>query len=658
MINKKILSLCILLGMLTSCGKYGYDFEDGYQVGDESGSGKDSTMSYIDKTMYDKARIYPGMVGDNVKRIQDTSVTLPLNFRLVNRNDLKVNSAPGAIFSTGLYAPAGENIKINVPEGVLGITAQIGVHMDDLSGVDPLRRQPIIYTVKELTKGDNYIRNPFGGTIWIKASISQSGPTALRFSGAVRSPDYIHGVTDHNAWIKDVESTEVPWLELRAKRVIFSVPRSFVLNSKSRLDVGKALAEWNTVYEKDYYEWMGLREGNTDRKNAFPELPERGVLDIQPRVGYAHSSGGDGIPWVATQDQYWFDTFTNYDNIAGELGAWGTYHEIGHNYQQGQAWSWSALGETTNNLFVFKAAQRYNNLNVATHPSLEENFRKGVEYTRSTGTKNFNVLSEIPEGGRPFFRLLPFLQIFNKSKGKNGEPGWDFMTYVYTQARNSNISFALDQAKIDFFYRSLCDFTGLDYARFFSSWGIPVSNAARREMRTKYDPLDKALWTYNPSTNTGGEDALPTKYDLSNMLFTYKPNAQTATNEGAANTLAALNDGNFVTFWHTCWSGCPVPTLPVQIDVDLKGVEAYKGFYYGNRNHSMYNKHIRLYKSNDGENWTLLGDYPNQPDVRGQRIEIPFDQIHESRYIRVEFPSYGNNSSHVAVSEIGLFYDI
>ncbi|SMG51060.1 M60 family metallopeptidase [Sphingobacterium psychroaquaticum] len=661
--KKKLLFIGVALSTLISCGKYGYDFQDGYQDGDPTGKDIEKDMSYIDKSMFDKARVYPGMVGANVRRIQDTTINLPLNFRRVSANDLKVRSAPGAIFSTGLYAPAGENVRITVPSGVVGLTAQVGAHMDDLAGKEGPRRQQLIYTVKELMPGDNYIRNPFGGLLWIKAALSHPQAVPVKVSGAVKSPDFIHGVTNQAAWIKEVEMSDVPWLELRSKRSVFAVPRSLVLQYKNDLRVAEVLDLWEDIYEKDYYDWMGLSENNANIKNSYPDLPERAVLDIHPSAGYAHASSEDGFPWVAQQDKHWFLMFSNYNYVMGTFsqneGAWGTFHEIGHNYQQSRAWSWSALGETTNNLFVFKAAERFNNPAMASHPALKGAFERALLYAKSSTAKNFNSLSEYDEGIRAFFRLTPFLQIFNKVKGKNNEPGWDFMTYVYTQARNSNQSFSLDQAKIDFFYRSLCDYTATDYQRFFTAWGIPVSSIARREMRLKYPPMNKALWTYDPWSKTGGDAAIGTKYDLNNTLFTYTPNAQTATNEGAANTLKALNDGDYNTYWHTCYSGCPIPTLPVQIDVDLKGIEAFKGFYYGNRhNHSMYNKHVRAYKSNDGKVWTLLGDYPNQLDIRGQRIEISFDQIHEARYFRLEFPSYGVNANHVAVAELGLFFDI
>lgn len=668
--KKSILCIGVALLALASCGKYGYDFEDGYQSGDPDGSnpGNDTSMTYVDRSMYDKARLYPGMVGDGVERVENLTVNLPLNFRYVNTADLKVSYTPQPIFSTGLYAPAGENIKITVPAGIVGLTAQIGAHMDDLSGKDPLRREPVIYTLKELMPGDNYIRNPFGGILWIRASLSQqSEETPVQITGAVRTTDFILGESNQAEWLSRVEVNDVPWLELRGKRTIYTVPRSLVLQNKNNLRVAEVLELWDEVYEKDYYDWMGLTENNPQRRHAYPELPERGVLDIQPSAGYAHS----GMPWVAQQDRHWFMMFSSYDYVMGSFntneGAWGTFHEVGHNYQQTRAWSWGALGETSNNLFVFKAAERYGNPMMASHPALQGAFTNALAYAESVQAKNFNILADVPENTRPFFRLTPFLQIFNAIEGRNGEPGWDFMPYVYTRSRNTNQNFSLDQAKVDFFYRALCDFTGLDYVRFFNAWGIPVSNIARREMRNTYPPMDKRVWTYNPLTGTGGDGDLPSKYDLSSSLFIYTSNADPHPSGGDGGGFAVLNDGVFASgtgqYFHTCWSGCAIipPTLPVTIDIDMGGVEVYKGFYYGNRDHGMVNRHIRVYKSNDKTNWILLGEYHEDdglPVTRAQRIEVELDEFHESRYFRIEFPSVnGVNTTHVALTELGLFYD-
>lgn len=269
---RNIFILAATLMALASCGKYGYDFQDGHNIGDKDPSPieTDTTMYVADKSLYHRARIYPGLVGDNVPRIADTAITFDMDYLYVSSADLKVSVVPQPIFSTGLYAPAGENIKITVPEGVLGLTVQIGVHTDNLSGKDPLRRDPVIFTKKELFPGVNYVKNLYGGTIWIITNISRQNPVTLRFAGAVRSPDFILGQTNVNEWIKEVENTQVPWIEARSRRVIFSIPRNLILSYKNdALNIEGALQEWNEIYEKDFYDWMGLVANTTNWKTAI-----------------------------------------------------------------------------------------------------------------------------------------------------------------------------------------------------------------------------------------------------------------------------------------------------------------------------------------------------------------------------------------------------
>lgn len=295
---------------------------------------------------------------------------------------------------------------------------------------------------------------------------------------------------------------------------------------------------------------------------------------------------------------------------------------------------------------------------MATDQDREGPFELGMEYVMKSGNKNFQTDDGMSEH---FSRLVPFLQIFNKAVGKNGEEGWDFMAHVYKAARNTNYSFALDEAKRDFFYRELCKFTGEDWARFFDAWGIRISSIAKSEMRDLYEPMDRMVWTYDPFTRQGGDDPLPTKYDIDPVAFSFTVNVSTATNEGPDNTIEALTDGNYSTFWHTCWSGCDIPTtLPVILDMDMQEVQSYKGIYYGNRaNNGMVTKRIKIYKSNNGNDWTLLGDYTNLPASQGQREEIEFDNLHDSRYLRFEFPELnGVGQEFVALSQLGVFYDV
>jgi len=656
------IALCSwLLTSLVACGKYGYDFENGYQIGDstESALETDTSMYVADRSMYGKARIYPGLVGENVKRITDTTIKFDLDFKWVKAMDIKVSVTPQPIFSTGLYAPAGENIRIVVPENVLGLTIQIGVHTDNLSGQTTLRRDPIIYTMKELFPGVNYVKNLYGGTIWIKPAIAIQQPVNLQFAGAVRSPDFILGQTNVTEWLKEVENTEVPWIELRSPRVVFSVPRRFVMTYRNETSqIQEALTEWNEIYVKDYYDWMGLEKNTTDLKNSYPDLPERGVLDIQPSVGYGHN----GNPWVGMMDKYWYSTFVQWDAMMGKTGgAWGTFHEVGHNYQQTGTWSWNGLGETTNNLFVFKTANRHNDFNIATHPSLAEQFPLALEYVLGPGDKN--IVSDT-EAQDPFFKLVPFLQIFNKTEGQKGESGWDFMPYIYKEARNTEYGFGLDEAKRDFFYRALCEFTGKDYSRFCEAWGIRISTIAKREMRDKYPPMDKAIWNYDPLSQKGGEEALLSKYDIDPLTFTYSSNVATATGESTG-SMDAMKDHDNSTYWHTCYSGCSIPTeIPVYVDIDMASVRSIRGAYFVNRQTATFHKAANVYtRETSSDNWKLQGKIKlsssSADPTRADRKEISFDKIEDVRFIRFEFTEQNwVNQPHVAIAELGAFFDI
>lgn len=668
---RNIFILAATLMALASCGKYGYDFQDGHNIGDKDPSPieTDTTMYVADKSLYHRARIYPGLVGDNVPRIADTAITFDMDYVYVSSADLKVSVVPQPIFSTGLYAPAGENIKITVPEGVLGLTVQIGVHTDNLSGKDPLRRDPVIFTKKELFPGVNYVKNLYGGTIWIITNISRQNPVTLRFAGAVRSPDFILGQTNVNEWIKEVENTQVPWVEARSRRVIFSIPRNLILSYKNdALNIEGALQEWNEIYEKDFYDWMGLVANTTDLKNRYPDLPERAVLDIQPSVGYAHN----GNPWVAQADRHWFRMMVDHNYILNPDNlpevSWGAFHELGHNYQQGNTWSWSGLGETTNNLFVWKAANRLNRLAIANHPAIPDAFEQGLQYAAKTTGKNIVTDSEMTTGNHPFIKILLFLQIFNKAVGKNGESGWEFMPFIYSKARNTNYSFTLDEAKRDFFYRALCEFTGKDYRRFCKAWGIQISTLARQEMSALYPPLDKAIWTYNPLTNSGGEDVIIPKEDIDVSEWTIvAKSTEEPTGEGANNGQAIrLIDGDVNTFWHSQWAAATA-SLPHSITFGLKSNEIVKGFYLVPRQNSSGQRprSVEIQISKDNVNYTTL----TQDDLEegysftmantADRKEFRLKQSQEIRYVRIFFRENNHSgNSHHALAEFGAFYDV
>ena len=71
---------------------------------------------------------------------------------------LGIRNAPKSIYSTGLYAGAGEQIVINVEDDVNGLTIIIGPHTEDLTTLDPYQRSPVV-SCQKCFSGKNVVKS-------------------------------------------------------------------------------------------------------------------------------------------------------------------------------------------------------------------------------------------------------------------------------------------------------------------------------------------------------------------------------------------------------------------------------------------------------------------------------------------------------------------
>ncbi len=584
-------AVALVLGV-TACKKYGYNIPDGYP--DDSQNvveGKiDTNMKVIDKSMYAKARVFPGLVDQSEPRVQNAKFTLDLNFTDQTAENLRISVAPEPQYSTGYYAAPGELVKIEVPAGIEGLTVQVGGHTDNLAGKSPLLRDPVVYMRQQLYAGANYVRNLYGGTIYIRAGRAYPNPVEFTITNACVSPDFILGQTVDADWVNKVKASQVPWLELRSKRVIFLVPRDKIIatfsSSEPYTNPTVALGKWNDVFDLDYNAWMGLSDNAVDSRDRSPQGPWRGVLDIQLTNGYGHN----GFPFVGLNDSEWFKSFTSLKSISTSSGQWGSYHEFGHNCQQGRVWSWSTLGETTNNLFSFKVANRIGaNYNIL-HPAVSSGFPQAITYASGTGVKNFDTDGAMND---PFKRMTPFVQIFEKY-------GYGAMTYLYTEARHAARLNSSDITMHNFVYEKLSDYAQTDLAPFFDAWGINYSDAVAVKMSNKYPLLTKQLWTYNPLNKTGGTGNI-----------TYTTTVVSASSPAQEGSTAALVDNNLTTYYHSQYtSPTPAQSYPFTFIFNAGANIAIKGMYFNGRagtNRAGDAKEIEIFSSRDNINYTSIG---------------------------------------------------
>lgn len=573
------LAATIVTLLMSACGKEKFNIA---ATPPDVGGSKDSasklvdTLLKTDSSKYVQAAAFPGLVCGSEPRV---NVSINMNFNYQSSgNNMRVQVMPIPQFSTGYYAAPGELVTITIPAGQVALSVQIGGWTDDLSNLQDPKRDAVIYVKTQLAPGKNYVRNLYGGHVYIISAVPQPAPVAITLSNVVKSPDFVDGVTNVNDWKAQIAKTCVPWLEIRSAYASFLVPTATCVATGINPQAGITL--WNSIIQQDYYGWMGLSANPSDPIDQQPLMPYRFVLDVQPSVGYGHN----GFPIVGTNDMEWFGGFTDatrISNVASGL-PWGTCHELGHNMQQPNYWSWSTLGETTNNLFVFKFGRRLEQAGASNAWPVDKArqvpiFTNAItNYASVSGVKNFDTSADSrminDPSGLAFVRMVPFVQLFDYIKpnmagiNKSSGDGWGIMTALYSKARRAvrpNIS---DLTKHDFVYQTVCDYTQYDWAAFFDAWGIVVSDAMRAQMGSTYSPIKYNVWTYNPLTRTGGTGLADQSYNPTSWKIVSFSSQNADGGSGLANYVI---DGNTTTYWHTQYSPANV-NPPHFIVIDLQ----------------------------------------------------------------------------------------
>lgn len=661
LVKRSAIFFCLLIIISSSCRKkYAYNYTDG-TPGDGATTSSitiDTSVKKVDVSKYPQARVFPGLVCASAPRI---SVTIPmnLNYNLV-QEDLRISVPPSPQFSTGLYAAPGELVIIDIPSNEYSLSVQIGAWTDNLSSILNPPRDPIIYTRSQLSPGRNYVRNLYGGHIYIFAGKPFASPVNISFTNVLKSPDFVLGKTDKTAWQQEIRNSCIPWLELISANVVFVVPRQYCVDH-SFTDIEETMKSWDDIVNIDYYQWQGLKANPVDPVDKAPLLPWRMVMDIKPSVGYGHN----GFPIVVQNDYSWFDGIGNITSINGG-GNWGFFHELGHNNQQTTYWSWSAMGETSCNFFSFKVANHMSSTNPASwppkHPALATTFPAAITWASTLTIQNKNFDGSDAAINDPFARLTPFVQLMSKIPADWGYPGqpegWYFITELYKKARRSSRISITDQSKKDFVYETLCEFTHRDMRAFFKAWGITISNISLNKMAGVYPVSTQEIWKYNPLTKTGGDSQADPRFawDVSANSW--------STSEGTNGYISNAFDGSFTTYWHCNYGTGTGPTTPqYTITVDMIVPQTIKGFSAALRQSGTTTttavKNIRVQVSTDNVNWvpvtfttgTIAGAFTLDVAKQGlQSFNLTTPQ--SVRYFRYIIATTADNNASAATSAL------
>lgn len=355
--------------------------------------------------------------------------------------------------STGLYAPAGGVVTVEIPEPAArkGLWLRIGAHSDRLWDLEKWQRFPEISMRVPLDKPSTKAAGMFGGLIYIEApDKGEPGTVDVTISGGVGAPYYVLGKTTAVDWKDRLRKKPAPWAELQGSRIIITVPSAVV----RALDDPEALMKvWDQIV---------ALEDELAGTAAERQRPERVVCDQQISAGYMHS----GYPIMT-----WMDQTKNLVDKAHLLkGNWGIFHELGHNHQSGH-WTFDGTVEVTCNLFTMYVFDALCGVRPAKgRVSLE----KVAEYyaKHAQGGKSFAAWKK-----DPFLALAMYVQLQDAF-------GWDAFKKVFAEYRAAPKDELpkTDDEKRDQWMVRFSKTVGKNLGPFFKAWGVPVSQAALDEI--------------------------------------------------------------------------------------------------------------------------------------------------------------------------------
>ena len=384
---------------------------------------------------YASAAEFPGSVPADAKRETRT---------------VHIDSRVPMWHGVGLYAPAGEVIRISLPPEVAGkgFGVRIGEHTDTLWNLDKWERFPEVSITRPLSASITKVASSFGGTIFIEVpERSGAGVVNITIAGAVSAPRYVRGETTREQWLNGIRSAPGPWAELQGRLVALSVPSSAVRD----LDDPEALmAYWDEVMENCYSFFSAPKRGR----------PERYCVDVQIGAGYMHS----GYPIMTGDDVA--KTFCDLTVLRGSSGikCWGFYHEMGHNFQRPE-WTWASFGEVTNNLFSLYGTEKLNRAMVGAHPAM----------TAAEMEKRVDVVAAAP-GAEPYYSKDPWYPLTMFWLMRH-EFGWEPFTKLFAEFRDTPNSERprTELQKHDQFLERFSRLTGRNLTKYLKAWGVDFS---------------------------------------------------------------------------------------------------------------------------------------------------------------------------------------
>lgn len=282
--------------------------------------------------------MYYGDVDDNEKAVIE---------------EITITPRPLGNHITGLYAPAGEVIKVEISAADLEKTGGLKIAIGQVSQNNQLnniwkerndfKRMPNIANIMEVKETTAYVGYYLGGPIYVTPNIASS-PFTVKISGAVRYPYFIYGYTTKDE-VEEMKSFSAPYFdfEIWDNAVRHSGPKLYgSFDYENLMNAGRL---WSNIAKtsKQFYSTSNANIGIT--------------FVYDPFVAAGGAVAFVGRNWCNLPPS-WMSGSLNYQEFTTN-GAWGTIHEYNHHFQK---YGFAQTDEVTNNAVSILSYINYTNI--------------------------------------------------------------------------------------------------------------------------------------------------------------------------------------------------------------------------------------------------------------------------------------------------------
>lgn len=365
---------------------------------------------------------------------------------------------------TGLYAPAGEVIKIEISAENLNKTGEIPVFIGQvLSNGQPnniwlardFNRMPVIVNQMSINKTVSYVGSYLGGPIYLGVPKNGQIPFEVTISGAVEYQHFILGYTTAEEF-ESRQSCSAPYFDLEVwdDGVRHSGPRSYA-SDFSYADLGNAAVLWDKI------------------SLVSDEAPQGSADAIGINFLYdPFVAAGAAVAFVGRNTvncpPSWMRGALDYAQFVS-AGSWGNVHEFNHHFQR---FGFAPGDEVTNNALSL------------------------VSYSLFTDISSARALDDAAFGGWNRFTDPSRSLRETLAATPTTTPNYSLSTYAdilhtFGQAKFLTATqYARGAGGVDKWYESLCETMKYDFSYYFEQiLNIDVTDALVTQIGAKNYPM-------------------------------------------------------------------------------------------------------------------------------------------------------------------------